>query len=127
MIRQTKLARFLGLALTAVMIHTACAAEEALSEKAKAPRIQLAILLDTSSSMSGLIDQAKTQLWRIVNEFATTRKEGKVPELQVALYEYGKSSLPANQGYMRMIVPLTTDLDKISEELFALQHNGGQE
>ena len=31
--------------------------------------IQMAILLDTSGSMSGLIDQAKTQLWSIVNEF----------------------------------------------------------
>ncbi|MGH7127061.1 MAG: vWA domain-containing protein, partial [Planctomycetaceae bacterium] len=27
------------------------------------PRIQMAILLDTSGSMSGLINQARTQLW----------------------------------------------------------------
>ena len=93
----------------------------------KPPLIQMAILLDTSSSMSGLIDQAKTQLWSIVNEFATTRKDGSIPQLQVALYEYGKSSIPAKEGYIRMILPLTTDLDKVSEELFALQTNGGDE
>ena len=89
--------------------------------------IQMAILLDTSGSMSGLIDQAKTQLWSIVNEFATTTKDGKIPTLQVALYEYGKSSIPAREGYIRMILPLTTDLDKVSEELFALKTNGGDE
>ncbi|RPI65426.1 MAG: hypothetical protein EHM44_00590, partial [Ignavibacteriales bacterium] len=34
--------------------------------------IQLALLLDTSNSMDGLIDQAKSQLWKIVNELATS-------------------------------------------------------
>ncbi len=91
------------------------------------PRVQMAILLDTSGSMSGLIDQARTELWAIVNEFITAKRDGQAPELRVALYEYGKSSLPASEGYIRMIVPLTMDLDKISEELFALKTNGGSE
>jgi hypothetical protein len=95
--------------------------------EAPPPRIQLAILLDTSGSMQGLIDQAKTQLWRIVNEFATAKKDGAAPLLEVALYEYGKSTIPASEGYLRMIVPLTTDLDRVSAELFALSTNGGEE
>jgi len=89
--------------------------------------IQMAILLDTSGSMQGLIDQAKSQLWKIVNELALAKKEGKTPKLEVALYEYGKSTIPANEGYLRMIVPLTTDLDQVSEELFKLRTNGGDE
>lgn len=32
------------------------------------PVIQLALLLDTSNSMDGLIDQARSRLWQIVNE-----------------------------------------------------------
>lgn len=91
------------------------------------PVIQLALLLDTSNSMDGLINQAKAELWKIVNEFATAKKKGMTPHLEVALYEYGKSSLPAKEGYIRMIVPLSTNLDKISEELFALKTNGGSE
>jgi len=91
------------------------------------PLVQMAILLDTSGSMSGLIDQARTELWAIVNEFIFAKRNGKEPELQVALYEYGKSSLPRKEGYIRMIVPFTTDLDKVSEELFALKTNGGDE
>ncbi len=91
------------------------------------PLVQMAILLDTSGSMSGLIDQARTELWAIVNEFIFAKRNGREPELQVALYEYGKSSLPRKEGYIRMIVPFTTDLDKVSEELFALRTNGGDE
>ena len=91
------------------------------------PLIQMAILLDTSGSMDGLLAQAKTQLWKIVNEFIAAKKGGVRPELQVALYEYGKQTIPSAEGYLRMIVPLSTDLDKVSEELFALKTNGGDE
>jgi len=66
-------------------------------------------------------------LWKISNEFIKARQEGVAPEVQVALYEYGKSSLSAKDGYIRQIQPLTTDLDKVSEELFALRTNGGEE
>ena len=128
--------RFTLLAAFAVMAAVASPAvfakgkkgtDQAVAKKDAGPQIQIAILLDTSGSMSGLINQARTQLWKIVNEFATAEQEGKPPQLTVALYEYGKSSLPAKEGYLRMIVPLTDDLDKISEELFALKTNGGSE
>jgi hypothetical protein len=89
--------------------------------------VQIAILLDTSNSMDGLIDQAKTQLWNVVNEFLRARRDGRTPAIQVALFEYGKNSLPSNEGYVRLILPLTDDLDKVSEELFALKTNGGDE
>lgn len=111
----------------------ACAAfakDEIKSEPpkpAKKPLVQIAVLLDTSGSMEGLIEQAKSQLWKIVNEFLRARQDGQTPEVQVALYEYGKSSLSRESGWVRQIVPLSTDLDRISEELFALKTNGGEE
>ncbi|MEW5848411.1 MAG: vWA domain-containing protein [Myxococcota bacterium] len=98
-----------------------------VAPQGKQPLIQLAILLDTSGSMDGLIGQAKTQLWSIVNEFARARKRGQVPRLEVALYEYGNDGLSAEKGYIRQVVPLTTDLDRISEALFGLRTNGGSE
>ncbi|MHC4629507.1 MAG: vWA domain-containing protein, partial [Planctomycetota bacterium] len=76
-------------------VGTASAAERVIEEK---PLVQMAILLDTSGSMSGLIDQARAELWAIVNEFIFAKRNGKSPELQVALYEYGKSSLPTAEG-----------------------------
>jgi hypothetical protein len=100
---------------------------EAPARTAPAPIIQLALLLDTSNSMDGLIDQAKGQLWKIVNEFISAKQNGQRPTLEVALFEYGKSTLPSKTGFIRLIQPLTNDLDKISEELFALRTNGGEE
>lgn len=115
--------------LTAVALNSVAAKEPAVKadKETTKPLVQIAILLDTSGSMEGLIEQAKSQLWRIVNEFAKAKQDGVTPEVQVALYEYGKSSLAASSGWVRRIQPLTTDLDKISEELFALRTNGGDE
>ena len=91
------------------------------------PIVQIALLLDTSNSMDGLINQARSQLWKIVNEFSNCRRDGQIPRLQVALFEYGNDSLPVTEGYIRQVVPLTTDLDLLSEKLFALKTNGGSE
>lgn len=99
---------------------------EAAAKQAR-PRIQMAILLDTSNSMDGLINQARTQLWKIVNEFAKASQEGQQPLLEVALFEYGNSGLDGKQGYLRKVVELTDNLDRISEELFALTTRGGAE
>jgi len=91
------------------------------------PLIQLAILLDTSNSMDGLINQAKSQLWQIVNTLAVTKQKGQRPELRVALYEYGNDGLSAGEGYIRQVLPFIDELDKVSEKLFALRTNGGSE
>ena len=91
------------------------------------PRIDVVLLLDTSNSMDGLINQARTQLWKIVNEFEAVRRNGERPIVRVALYEYGNQGLSSESGYIRQVLPLTTNLDKISEELFALTTNGGDE
>lgn len=110
--------------LSLMMVVLTAAAAFAAERK---PVVQLALLLDTSNSMDGLIAQAKSQLWRIVNEFAVAEHNGQRAELQVALMEYGNDNLPAKEGHIRLVVPLTTDLDLVSQELFALKTRGGQE
>lgn len=90
-------------------------------------KIQVAILLDTSNSMDGLIEQAKSRLWNIVNTLTTLKYNGKEPEIEISLYEYGNSNLAEKGGYIRQVTPLTTDLDLISEMLFGLDTNGGYE
>jgi hypothetical protein len=90
------------------------------------PLVQLALLLDTSNSMDGLIDQAKSQLWRIVNDLAGARCRGDAPRIEVALYEYGNSGLPAGERYLRQVVSFTSDLDRVSEKLFGLRTNGSE-
>jgi hypothetical protein len=115
------------LLIIVAMFHYAALRKGEASETSK-PRVQLALLLDTSNSMDGLVEQAKSQLWRIVNQFATaTGANGQKPQVEVALFHYGTPTLGAETGYIRRLLPLTTDLDRVSEELFALKTNGGEE
>ncbi len=92
-------------------------------KKKAAARIDMVIALDTSSSMSGLINAARQKLWDIVNEASRARPR---PILRVGLVTFGS---PGNsqQGHVVIQNRLTTDLDSIYEKLFALRTNGGTE
>ncbi len=90
-------------------------------------KIQVALLLDTSNSMDGLIEQAKSRLWNIVNTLTTLKYQGETPNIEIGLYEYGNDGLSPQSNYIRQVAPLTTDLDLISEKLFSLRTNGGSE
>ncbi len=94
---------------------------------AEGPTIQIAILLDTSSSMDGLIDQARSRLWSVVNSLDSATFHGAAPRFEVALYEYGNDGLAREHGHLRRIVGFTPELDTVSKALFALQTNGGSE
>jgi len=89
--------------------------------------IKVALLLDTSNSMDGLITQAKTQLWEIVNELSYAKADGLRPNLEIALYEYGNDGIESNDGYIRQVLDFSNDLDEISEKLFSLDTDGGSE
>jgi len=93
---------------------------------AKDNKIQVALLLDTSNSMDGLIDQTKSRLWNIVNTLTTLKYNGQAPQIEIALYEYGNDGI-RDDNYIRQVTPLTQDLDLVSEKLFALRTNGGSE
>lgn len=97
-------------------------------EKPAKQYVKIALLLDTSNSMDGLINQAKAQLWDIVNEFTHAKcGNGTRPLLQIALYEYGNDNLSSQEGYIRQVLGFSDDLDEISEKLFSLTTNGGEE
>ncbi|WP_055444344.1 vWA domain-containing protein [Lacinutrix himadriensis] len=106
---------------TALVIH-----ETKTTEPSK-QFIKVALLLDTSNSMDGLIDQAKAQLWEIVNELSYAKCEDAKPNLQIALYEYGNDNLNGDEGYIRQVLAFSQDLDDISKELFSLTTRGGNE
>jgi hypothetical protein len=50
-----------------------------------------------------------------------------VPFVEVALYEYGNNGLNVSNNWIRLVEPLTRDLDEVSRELFAFRTNGGDE
>jgi hypothetical protein len=97
------------------------------ADRACNPVIQVAILLDTSGSMEGLIHQARSRIWAVVNDLGRARKEGRRPTLQLALYQYGSDDIPGSEGFLRCVLPFTSDLDAVSERLFALRVEGSNE
>ena len=88
--------------------------------------VQIALLLDTSSSMDGLIGQARTQLWDIVAALQTD-DEDRPRTVSVALYQYGNSRLDSSDGFIERLSGLTTELDGVSVKLHALSTSGGKE
>ena len=86
--------------------------------------IELAICLDTSGSMDGLINSARQKLWTIVNDLA---KAEPTPTLRVALLSYGNDGHNEENGWVKVETPFTEDLDTVSQMLFGLTTNGGTE
>jgi len=85
--------------------------------------IDLVICLDTSGSMQGLIDSARQKLWSLVSELATAKP---APTLRVALLTYGSPG-DDEAGHVVLRTDFTQDLDLVSEKLFQLGTNGGDE
>lgn len=90
-------------------------------------KIQMAILFDASGSMNGLLNQAKARMWSIVNELTELRHDRVAPTVEIALYSYGNDGHPSAEYFVKQLVPLTSDLDLISEKLFSITTNGGSE
>lgn len=87
--------------------------------------IDLVICLDTSDSMSDLIDSARARLWDIVNSLATARP---TPDLRVGLITYGSPSRShASEGWVVLQSGLTSDLDRVYAKMMEFRTDGGDE
>jgi hypothetical protein len=91
------------------------------------PRIQVAILLDVSNSMDGLIKQAKGQLWNMVKVLGRVECNHSAVPIEIALYEYGRSSNNPDSGYVRQISAFSKNLDSLFKDLYQLTTGGGEE
>jgi hypothetical protein len=101
-----------------LLVLTLCCQQAGAQQAAPPKVVQVALCLDTSSSMDGLIDSAKRKLWDVVNELA---KAKPTPDLRVALYSYGNNAYDPKTGWVRQEIDLTSDLDRVAEKLFALR------
>jgi hypothetical protein len=88
--------------------------------------VQLALILDTSSSMDGLIQQARDQLWEMVGEMQTG-SDGQDKAVALALYQYGSARLDKKSGYIAKLSDFSVELDPISTLLHALNAGGEDE
>jgi len=82
------------------------------------PRIEVCFVLDTTSSMSGLIDGAKQKIWSIANEMISAKP---TPELKLGLIGYRDRG----DEYVVKTFNLTDDIDAIYGHLREFKAEGG--
>jgi hypothetical protein len=94
------------------------------SNKDESRNIDIAIALDVSNSMDGLLDSARQRIWDIVNQFGSLKPR---PNLRVAVLTFGRDNYSSDDGWVQINQPLTSNLDAISESLFSFTTRGGTE
>ena len=92
--------------------------EKAVAAPGKKPRIEVCFVLDTTGSMSGLIEGAKQKIWSIANEVISAKP---APEVRMALVGYRDRG----DAYVTKHTALTDDIDRIYNELMGYKADGG--
>ncbi|MDO8439058.1 MAG: VWA domain-containing protein, partial [Telluria sp.] len=85
-----------------------------------AATIELLFVLDTTGSMEGMIDGAKTKIWGIVND-VLQRQGNTRARVRVGLVAYRDRG----DAYVTRITPLSDNLDVVYAQLMRYQAAGG--
>lgn len=95
-------------------------AKTPVGETTKPPQkvVEVCFVLDTTGSMSGLIEGAKQKIWAIANDIVSAKPSPRVRFGLVGYHDRG-------DAYVTKPVALTDDLDAIYEELQKFQAGGG--
>ncbi|MFV2032104.1 MAG: VWA domain-containing protein, partial [Gammaproteobacteria bacterium] len=82
------------------------------------PRIEVVFVLDTTSSMSGLIEAAKEKIWSIATTMASAQQSPDISMGLVAFRDRG-------DAYITKVFDLSQDLDSMYASLMDLRAQGG--
>ncbi|HZW09917.1 MAG TPA: vWA domain-containing protein [Phycisphaerales bacterium] len=82
------------------------------------PAVEVVFVLDTTGSMSGLIEGAKAKIWSIANQIASAKPR---PIIRMGLVGYRDRG----DDYVTTITSLTDDLDRVYSDLMGYSANGG--
>ena len=100
------------------ILAAAPAARAAETGAPRRPTVEAVFVLDTTSSMGGMIEGAKQRIWGIANELAKGRPSPKVRMGLVAYRDKG-------DAYVTKVVDLSDNLDKTYSELMSFRAEGG--
>ncbi len=82
------------------------------------PQIEVCFVLDTTGSMSGLIEGAKRKIWSIANTIIAVKDK---PRIKMALIGYRDK----NDAYVTKVFDLTDDIDTVFKNLQGFGADGG--
>lgn len=109
--------------LAQILAFTACgvvfyAVTPANAAPAAKPRIEVCFVLDTTGSMSGLIEGAKQKIWSLANEIISAKP---TPDIRIGLVGY------RDRGDQYVLKPydLTNDIDTVYAQLQSFRADGG--
>ncbi len=104
------------------LINGAFASRSAIATAAvirsERPAVDVMFVLDTTSSMTGLIAAAKDKIWSIANTLASA---DPAPEIRMGLVGYRDRG----DAYVTVFMPLTDDLDAVYARLMQFEAVGG--
>jgi Mg-chelatase subunit ChlD len=86
--------------------------------QAARPKVDLVFALDTTGSMSGLIEGAKTKIWSIASFVARAQP---TPDVRVGLVAYRD----VGDAYVTRVFDLDSDLDRVYRRLLSFRADGG--
>lgn len=93
----------------------------AQQQQGQAPAtIELLFVLDTTGSMEGMIEGAKTKIWGIVND-VLQRQGTRRARIRVGLVAYRDRG----DAYVTRVTPLSDNLDAVYAQLMRYQADGG--
>jgi Mg-chelatase subunit ChlD len=85
---------------------------------AAAKRVEVVFVLDTTGSMSGLIDAAQEKIWSIASTLAQAQQ---APEISMGLVAYRDRG----DAYLTQVIDLNRDLDSMYAKLMDFRADGG--
>ena len=103
---------------TAALFATAAPALDKTEAKPAKPRMEVCFVLDTTGSMSGLIEGAKQKIWSIANEMVSAKP---TPDLRLGLIAYRDR----RDDYVVKSFDLTNDIDAVYASLKSFSAGGG--
>ena len=117
---KTTTARTLLLGTVALLAVHAFALDQTEKPQPKParPRMEVCFVLDTTGSMSGLIEGAKQKIWSIANEMISAKP---TPELRLGLVAYRDRG----DAYVVKSFDLTNDIDAVYANLRGCSAGGG--
>ncbi|HYE18491.1 MAG TPA: vWA domain-containing protein [Tepidisphaeraceae bacterium] len=89
-------------------------------DKQAKPRVEVCFVLDTTGSMSGLIEGAKAKIWGIANQII---KQKPTPEVRIALVAYRDRG----DAYVTKRFDLTDDIDAVFKNLSGFKAEQGND
>ncbi len=82
------------------------------------PKIEVVFVLDTTSSMSGMIEAAKEKIWSIASTMASAQP---APEIKIGLVAFRDRG----DRYVTQVIDLSEDLDSMYATLMDFRAEGG--